>query len=259
MKILHQYHQTTQVLENNTVTFEPHLHAEVEIVVLFEGTASAHVGGKAYTLQAGDAVIVFPNTVHSYHSADEVKAGKFIFAPSAVPDLQNTFSAMAPCRPVVHTTSDFSRIAVDVLREYRHSSPIVRRAYLSLLAGKLLELCELEPQRYGRRDTLDSVLAYCQEHFRSELTLQTLSETLGISKSHLSHVFSGKIKMDFRNYVNMLRINHAYTLLSDTDLSMTEIAERCGFSGLRTFDRAFRSHNGISPTAYRQQLHRSSH
>lgn len=258
MKILHQYHSEPQVIDNTTITFEPHLHSEVEIVVLFSGTAEAHVAGKTYTLFPGDAALVFPNMVHSYYAAEPLHVGKFIFSPTTIPELNSTFLTTMPLCPYVSDVPGLSAIAADILSEYHRSSPIVKRAYLSLLTGKLLEHCELEKHTHARRDTVDSILTYCQAHFRSEITLQTLSETLGISKSHLSHIFADKIKMDFRNYLNTLRINHAYTLLADTDLSMSEIAEACGFSGLRTFDRAFLLHNGISPTAYKKQLYRIS-
>ncbi len=255
MKVFHQYHNEPQVIHNRTVTFEPHLHGEVEIIVLFNGNATARIAGKEYALQAGDAAIVFPNTVHSYLSADTLDVGKFIFSPDTIPDLKNTFADMMPPCPIIRMTPATQRIATEIIQDYRRSSAVVKRAYLSLLAGKLLESCELESQTYAKRDTIDTILSYCQENFRSEISLQTLSDALNISKSHLSHIFSGKIKMDFRNYLNTLRINHAYTLLAGTDLSMTEIAEQCGFSGLRTFNRTFQLHNGMSPTAYKKQLH----
>ncbi|MBQ9964102.1 MAG: helix-turn-helix transcriptional regulator [Clostridia bacterium] len=258
MKILHQYHTEPQVIHNCTVNFEPHLHGEVELIVLFDGTASARIGGKEYNLQAGDAVLVFPNTVHSYTSSDTLDVGKFIFSPDIIPDLKNTFTNMTPRHPVIHTDAELQHIAASVIRHYHHSSSVVKRAYLSLLTGKLLECAELDNQTYAKHDTLETILQYCETNFRSEISLQTLSEALNISKSHLSHIFSGMIKMDFRNYLNTLRLNHAYTLLAGTDLSMTEIAEQSGFSGLRTFNRTFRLHNGMSPTAYKKQLHKQS-
>ncbi len=256
MKVFHQYHAEPQVIHNHTAKFEPHLHSEVEILVLFSGDATARIAGKTYDLQTGDAVVVFPNTVHSYTSPDTLDVGKFIFSPDIIPDLKNTFANMTPRHPVIRTDTELQQIARSVIQHYSHSSSVVKRAYLSLLAGKLLECCELENQTYAKHDTLETILQYCESNFRSEISLQTLSEALNISKSHLSHIFSGKIKMDFRNYLNTLRINHAYTLLSGTDLSMTEIAEQCGFSGLRTFNRTFQLHNGMSPTAYKKQLHK---
>ncbi len=261
MKAFHEYHTEPLILHNRIIDFEPHLHHEVEILVLFEGNACATVNGKEYPLSGGDLVIVFPGTVHSYRGGKNVDVGKFIFRTDLIPDLKTVFGSMIPKDPLLHSADprceDVRRLAADIIRHYRTSSSVVQKAYLSLLVGKILEACDLEPQKYAGHDTLDLILRYCQQHFREELSLQSLSTALGISKSHLSHLFSDKIKLDFRNYLNTLRVNYACPLLSGTDLSVTEIAEQSGFSSLRTFNRAFLLQHGVSPTAYKKQLHKT--
>lgn len=260
MKVIHQIHTEPLILHNQTINYEPHLHQEVEIITLFEGAATATVNGTDYPLCAGDTLIVFPNAVHSYVARGAIDVGKFIFAADAVGDLKAVLTGMTPRVPLISADHQAAgilhRLAHDIIRDYRTASAPVQTAYLSLLAGKLLELCELEAQTYTGHNTVDLILTYCRRHFRRELSLESVAAELGLSKSHLSHIFSGKIKMDFRNYLNTLRLGEAYPLLTGTDLPITEIADRCGFSSLRTFDRTFREQNGVSPSAYRKQAQR---
>lgn len=262
MRIFHQYHTEPFLVRNHTIDYEPHLHKEVEIIVLFSGTAVATIGGKTYPIEAGDTVVVFPNTVHSYMAGDRPDVGKFIFAPDLITELTATFSDLSPTHPIVphdHPSSDaLHTLAATVIEEYPTGSRVVKNAYLALLVGKLLECCELKHQTYAKHDTVDLILSYCQANFHCDLSLDSLSSQLGISKSHLSHIFSDKVHMDFRNYLNTLRLNRAYKLLASTNLSMTEVAEQCGFSSLRTFNRTFQTHNGLSPTAYKKRIHTST-
>jgi AraC-like DNA-binding protein len=60
-----------------------------------------------------------------------------------------------------------------------------------------------------------------------------------------------RIKINFCSYINILRVNEACSLLQQSDKSIIEIAEESGFSSLRTFNRAFLRHVGISPREYR--------
>ena len=81
MNYLHQHHDGPQILHNQKIHFELHLHSEVEIIALYKGSASLSVDGKSYRMGAGDFLIVFPESLHSYAAEADVDVGKFIFSP----------------------------------------------------------------------------------------------------------------------------------------------------------------------------------
>ena len=95
------------------------------------------------------------------------------------------------------------------------------------------------------------ILNYCESNYHDKISLKSTARELHISESRLSHIFSEKIKIGFCNYLNMLRINEAANLLVSTELTITEISGMCGFSTIRTFNRAFKKHIGITPAKYR--------
>ena len=57
-------------------------------------------------------------------------------------------------------------------------------------------------------------------------------------------------------YLASLRVNRARHLLETTDLSISDIAQTCGFYDHSHFVRVFRRERGVTPGEYRQQ-HRS--
>ena len=95
-------------------------------------------------------------------------------------------------------------------------------------------------------------MRYLGEHFDQPLSLDALSRALGASKYHLSHLFSERLGMNFRSYLNALRVERARLLLTGTAAPITQICYECGFENQRTFNRAFLAACGTTPTRYRE-------
>ena len=82
--------------------------------------------------------------------------------------------------------------------------------------------------------------------------LAHIARELGVSKYHLSHVFSARLHTSFREYVNALRLDCARDLLAATELSMLEVSMESGFDSLRTFNRVFQERFRQTPSQYRK-------
>lgn len=252
MNFFHEYHREPRIIHNQRIRFDPHLHYEIEIIALFRGKVSLTLGGKDYLMNEGDLLIVFPNTVHSYTTEENVDVGKFIFSPDTLPELGEIFKKKAPMSPIISGSTELQELSKEILLSFEKSSPTVKKAYLLLLTGKLLEKCELESREDFDGDTLNSILDYCQKNYRVGIKQKDVASFLHISESYLSHIFSAKMEMNFCRYINILRVGEACRLLTESDKSITEIAYECGFSSLRSFNRAFSDCKGVTPRQYRK-------
>ena len=56
------------------------------------------------------------------------------------------------------------------------------------------------------------------------------------------------------DYVNQIRLRHASVLLTQSDFSISQIAQNCGFTDSSMFAKAFRRHYGQTPSAYRKNF-----
>lgn len=253
MEYFHQYHTGPQVIHNKRISYAPHLHDELEIITLFDGSAVLTVDGADYNIKKSDFVIVFPNVVHSYRNESNADAGKFIFSICGYSELNELFKDKIPEIPVISAEKaekkHIDRLAAEIIECYHSSSAIVQKTYLALLAAKLLELCKFKENSSG--DIIHRVMEYCKNNYREDITLNDVANALFVSKSYVSHIFCGKLKINFRSYINMLRINAAAELLHDKSISVTEAAEQSGFGSLRSFNRAFLRYIGVTPKEYR--------
>lgn len=85
------------------------------------------------------------------------------------------------------------------------------------------------------------------------LTNARIAEVCQISEVYLRKLFSRHLSTSPRQYIIDVRLQKAKQLLTEGALSITEIAERCGFSNLYHFCRIFKAHIGITPSEYRKE------
>lgn len=125
--------------------------------------------------------------------------------------------------------------------------------YLAVLIGYFLNECEMKRDANASMILTDRIMAYLSENCHQPITLEKASRDIGISKYHLSHICSEQIGINFKTYVNSLRLSGAKRLLVQSDLTISDIAKQCGFESIRTFNRLFAENFNITPAEFREQ------
>lgn len=95
--------------------------------------------------------------------------------------------------------------------------------------------------------------SYIDKHFKEEITLETLSQISYLNKFHIAHAFKEYKGMPPISYVRLKRIEESQFLLTNTNISISEIASIVGFSSLSYFTQAFKRYTHLSPIQYRRQ------
>ncbi len=112
-------------------------------------------------------------------------------------------------------------------------------------------------QTYSRErfsGVVRDVLNFVDFHYMEPLSLESLSGKYAVNKNYLSTRFHKEVGMTVTDYINLTRVRRSLKLLSGTNLSMPEIAERCGFSDANYYTRTFKKVHGTTPTEYRRSL-----
>lgn len=97
----------------------------------------------------------------------------------------------------------------------------------------------------------NKILQFLNE-YHNNISLLDLCNHFGRSKSYISHMFKQKSGKTLRSYCNELKLEDARTMLSDTDLSVTDIAMETGFNDVSYFIYMFRNKYGVSPYKYKK-------
>ena len=108
------------------------------------------------------------------------------------------------------------------------------------------------PSRY--HDRVIQIMDYINLHYHQEISLPDLSSTLFLSPQHISAFLKTYMHTSFKKLLNEKRLFHAERDLRFTDLSVTEIAIRNGFSNTNTFYKNFMAAYRLSPKEYRKKI-----
>ncbi|MFC5401268.1 response regulator transcription factor [Cohnella soli] len=100
--------------------------------------------------------------------------------------------------------------------------------------------------------TFNKIVAYIDEHFREDLSLQTVSETMDVHPSYVSQLFRKEASETFLQHVTRKRMVYASKLLKETNLSVQEIAESAGYLDYFHFAKTFKKMMGQTASQYRE-------
>lgn len=238
---------------DSNINFPVHIHDDMELVYVIEGSGTAFCDGKHYTLSANSIFLVFPEQIHSYSGFTDGSYILLVINPSRllyVEEILRNFIPENAHYPADRTTLPLFQNALDEFCDQGDS--YVVDGYLTALLGKLFQRIPLQ-RNTSVKGIVSQILQYCSQHCQDDLRVQDLCQHLHLSRSYISHLFRERLKISFPEYMNALRLNRALPLLRDSMLTMTQVAERAGFSTIRTFNRVFRKQFGCAPSEYRKQ------
>lgn len=232
--------------------YPPMFHSHGELLYVVRGSLQITIDGKDYLLQEGQLSILFPYLTHSYESAPEAEVLFFLFDPSVIA-FTNTMLTKHPVCPIIDG-SPFAAMLIRAVEMRKQGKIKTATAYLNAVLGEFLEVAQLTDANEVSGSTAVKILEYCAEHFAEPITLKSIADALFISQSYVSKVFSDKLRYNFREYINSLRINKARELLKDTTLPISEVMYACGFSNQSSFNRVFQDFCGCTPRDFKKRI-----
>lgn len=245
--------------KSNLKHFPAHLHINLEMLYILNGPYEMSLDGVKQVFDSGDFVIIFPNVIHAYNNDNEnsttiaMMCNREYFGESA-----HIFLNFIPNQNFVKAEFVHKDVknAIESLYEEKQLNQMnisAVKSLLQLIFARILPQLQLNPDNNNSTKNMTSkIITYICENFKEDISLDVLSQNLGISKSYISKIFSNKIKISLNDYVNSQRVEYAKILLkSEDNLSILQISQQCGYDTQRTFNRVFQKRCGVSPREFR--------
>lgn len=103
-------------------------------------------------------------------------------------------------------------------------------------------------------EIVKQMVAYVEENYAKRFVFQDVANAVGYSATLLHNHFKKYMNTTFNDYVNRYRIQKATELLREKHLKVYEIAELCGFSDYKYFNKVFKKYISVSPKEFMEKL-----
>ncbi|RCW48556.1 response regulator [Paenibacillus prosopidis] len=100
---------------------------------------------------------------------------------------------------------------------------------------------------------ITKAMEYIKLHYREELTLQEVADSIHVSKSYFSNLFKKQSGHNFIDYLIDLRLHEAKRLLVQNECKIYEVAEKSGFNDVKYFSKLFKKMTQMTPVEYREK------
>lgn len=219
---------------------------------VLKGEVVLKIKNKTYKAHAGDTLFFSQEDAHTVVNGGDVPY-KAYFLYLYGPEVKGFYDSFQSKFGYVMTgfippsLADAVQQITTMIRSGNENKYLISSLLYNLLT-ELLQKCDVSDGRDGITDAIK----YVMEHYKEKITLDTLSSMAFMDKFYFIRQFHSLTGYTPKEYQNELRLNEALSLLKNTDLSVTAIANEVGFPDARGLISLIKSKKGCSPSQLRK-------
>lgn len=239
----------------------------IVLLLCLDGEVTIRISGQTYELYKNRLCCVMPLHVAELHPSDSFRVAAVAFTfelladfPLAIkPDLADRMTE-TPCVDLTDEQVDIFTRYHELLylqycrREHPSRVAVIQSLVFSLLAevGYTYSFQGVVPSRNRQEKIVNELFSLLHAHHCQHKDASFYAEKICLTPKYLSHVVKQVTGRTLYDWITFFVMKDAKRLLQATDLNVSEIADRLGFSNSSFFGRYFKKNAGMTPLAFRQ-------
>lgn len=229
-------------------TIVTHQHACYEFIYYLKGDGEGEYGKTKYHYEPGTYVLVEPDMLHGEVHNTQTSMISIGFC------LRNHFAMPQSCCYKDETPKIFDLVQT-IRHEFKAKPPYYREYIETLLENILIYILRKNPaSSASKENSVDYAVSYIREYYMSDINMNELAKLTGYCDDYFRIVFKKKTGMAPKEFILETRLEAAKKMLSDKNISLTDISAKCGFEYYSRFSLFFKGKTGTTPSEYRKQL-----
>lgn len=202
---------------------------------------------RTFTARAGDVIYFDLHYPHYYKAEQQTKVRQYMIKGNACQAYYDMLYSQHGCYyPDKGKTSVLFSLPQNEL-----STGFPDDHKISALIHQILAILVIQ-ERPDLSPAVKEAQEYIRSHFHNPIQVDTVADAVSLSRYHFSRLFKKETGFTPHEYLQDVRLRHSKQLLTQTDLSVDEIACQCGFSSATHFIRTFKKRTMITPAAFRK-------
>jgi AraC family transcriptional regulator len=242
----------TEALYAEGISLPRHCHANTYLTFVIAGTYSENYAHREFRWRPGALHLLPAGERHENQFETAVRMLRVKVEPVAIQRLGEEHArCLSEPREITGPLSAW--LANRMIREFLAHDDVAALAMEGVLLEMLAESARSSDETHGSSAPgwLRRVREVLQDSYLEAPGLTALAGIAGVHPVHLSREFHKHFHMTIGEYIRKRRIEQASELLSNSELSLIEIASTCGFSDQSHFCAVFKKHSGMTPAKFR--------
>ena len=228
-----------------------HCHYIFEIVIVYSGTFKIEKENTEYVLTKNQMMFIMPFEIHKFETIENSEILVIQISQNILPDFDKYLKNKKPKKPVCNITNREIEFIENHIRLAETNKDIELNCIFFNLLSNISKDNEFTDFTLPN-DTFRKMMIYITSHYEENICLKDIAKQLKVSYVYLSRLYSKNIHVRFNDFINSLRIRKSISLLTDNNLSISEISFMCGFGSIRNFNRVFMNEFGCTPKEFRK-------
>jgi len=244
----------------------------LEIIFCLKGSVRFNYAYEEFTLQAGELVAVDMDAYYLYKGKDNLCVSFIIDLAKFEQKYPMIKNILFVCEGLAEGTTNYPQYLYDRLKgllisALKEITEECRESVIEQITESIVDLFvnhfNIIFFHYGSQnidsvivDRLNTINAYFMNHLQETITLDQLAEVTDLSPGYVSEMMR-KYSIGFQGMLMYLRANASERYLLETDLTITEISELCGFSDPKYYYASFKRWYLCTPRQFRERYGKS--
>ena len=247
------------VLNRPFMTWRPQGRLDYYLMFVSQGELTLMIRQENVRLTAGQFVILRPGYATRYSKSDS-RDMTYYWAHFTGAEVDKILASCSLRDETVYDAGVSENIINDFQRlfdNFIYRDSCLQPATASILMLLLVRLSRSAGSQQKKKaeagpERLSRSLAYIHKHYSQPITVQKLAELEHLSTSRYSALFRSCMGQSPQSFIIDMRLRIAIELLSQTDLTVKQVAHTVGYTDQLYFSRLFRARKGVPPSHFQQ-------
>lgn len=251
-----------------------HWHEDLEFMYIVQGELNCMVNGHRVFLKEGEGILVNSKRIHSNNSIPGKPCAFYCGITHPTLLSFNKYIEQTYVSPLIGpnsfdyiklTREDWTSEIIDIDLELFENTP-EQGQEIAVVSGlyKIFQIITLHmeiptakapKENTFKLETFRSMINYIQTNYAEKISLEDIAAAGNVGKTLCANLFKKYASKTPGEYLIFYRIQRSMILLSDTELTVSEIAYNTGFSSASHYTKTFRELMGCTPLKYRNDVH----